>query len=67
VPARKDAVAIDDAILEVTRRWLVERLKEGLLQRSRNKIDLDERILVFTGQTNLVERDRIKIAFNAPF
>ena len=24
-------------------------------------------ILVFTGQTSLVERDRIKIAFNAPF
>ena len=50
-----------------TRRWLVERLKEGLLQRSRNKISLDGRILVFSGQTSLVERDRIKIAFNAPF
>ncbi|PDT12930.1 DISARM system SNF2-like helicase DrmD [Rhizobium sp. M1] len=50
-----------------TRRWLVERLKEGLLKRSRNKIDLDNRILVFTGQTSLEERDRIKIAFNAPF
>jgi ERCC4-related helicase len=50
-----------------TRRWVVERLKEGLLQRSRNKVDLDGRILVFTGQTSLVERDRIKIAFNAPF
>ena len=50
-----------------TRRWLVERLKEGLLQRTRNKIDLDKRILVFTGQTSLEERDRIKIAFNAPF
>ena len=49
-----------------TRRWLVERLKEGLLQRS-PKIDLDKRILVFTGQTSLDERDRIKIAFNAPF
>ena len=50
-----------------TRRWLVERLKEGLLQRSRNRINLDGRILVFTGQTSLDERDRIKIAFNAPF
>ncbi|MEE7506812.1 DISARM system SNF2-like helicase DrmD [Methylobacterium mesophilicum] len=50
-----------------TRRWLVERLKEGLLQRSRGAIDLDGRILVFTGQTGLEERDRIKIAFNAPF
>ena len=50
-----------------TRRWLVERLKEGLLQRSRNRVDLDRRILVFTGQTSLEERDRIKIAFNAPF
>ncbi len=50
-----------------TRRWLVERLKEGLLQRSRSKVNLDGRILVFTGQTSLDERERIKIAFNAPF
>lgn len=50
-----------------TRRWSVERLKEGLLQRSQNGIGLDGRILVFTGQTSLIERDRIKIAFNAPF
>jgi hypothetical protein len=50
-----------------TRRWLVERLKEGLLQRSGGKIDLDKRILVFTGQTGLDERDRIKIAFNDPY
>jgi hypothetical protein len=50
-----------------TRRWLVERLKEGLLQRSRGCVDLSGRILVFTGQTTLEERDRIKIAFNAPF
>ena len=50
-----------------TRRWLVERLKEGLLQRSRGRADLNGRILVFTGQTSLEERDRIKIAFNAPF
>ena len=50
-----------------TRRWLVERLKEGLLQRSDGHIDLEKRILVFTGQTSLDERDRIKIAFNAPF
>lgn len=50
-----------------TRRWLVERLKEGLLQRSNGKIDLTSRISVFTGQTSLEERDRIKIEFNAPF
>ncbi len=52
---------------EDTRRWLVDRLKEGLLQRSDGKIDLEKRILVFTGLTSLDERDRIKIAFNAPF
>ncbi|MGJ5206127.1 DISARM system SNF2-like helicase DrmD [Bradyrhizobium sp. HKCCYLR20261] len=52
---------------EDTRRWLVERLKEGLLQRSAGRVDLDGRILNFTGQTSLAERDRIKIAFNAPF
>jgi ERCC4-related helicase len=52
---------------EDTRRWLVERLKEGLLQRSIGRIDLEGRILNFTGQTSLEERDRIKIAFNAPF
>jgi len=50
-----------------TRRWLGERLKEGLLQRSGVRVELDGRILVFTSQTSLVERDRIKIAFNAPF
>lgn len=50
-----------------TRRWLVDRLKEGLLSLSDGKIDLDDRISVFTGQTSLEERDRIKIAFNAPF
>jgi ERCC4-related helicase len=50
-----------------TRRWLVERLKEGLLSRSKGRVELDGRILVFTGQTSLEERDRIKIAFNAPF
>lgn len=50
-----------------TRRWVVERLQEGLLQRSRNRLDLAGRILVFTGQTSLDERERIKIAFNAPF
>lgn len=50
-----------------TRRWLVERLREALLQRSASRVDLDGRILVFTGQTSLEERDRIKIAFNAPF
>ena len=50
-----------------TRRWLVNCLKEGLLKRSGGHIDLDDRILVFTGQTSLEERDRIKIAFNAPF
>ncbi|MGT2503858.1 DISARM system SNF2-like helicase DrmD [Bradyrhizobium guangxiense] len=52
---------------EDTRRWLVERLKEGLVQRSNNRIDLEGRIFSFTGQTSLEERDRIKIAFNAPF
>jgi superfamily II DNA or RNA helicase len=52
---------------EDTRRWLVDRLKEGLLQRSGGRLDLDGRILVFTGQTSLEERDRIKLAFNAPF
>ncbi len=52
---------------EDTRRWLVERLREGLLQRSAGRVDLDGRILNFTGQTSLAERDRIKIAFNAPF
>lgn len=50
-----------------TRRWLVSRLEEGLLQRSRGQVDLKGRILTFTGQTSLEERDRIKIAFNAPF
>ena len=52
---------------EDTRRWLLERLKEGLLQRSTGRVELDGRILNFTGQTSLEERDRIKIAFNAPF
>ena len=52
---------------EDTRRWLVDRLKEGLLQWSGGAVELDGRILVFTGQTSLEERDRIKIAFNAPF
>jgi ERCC4-related helicase len=52
---------------EDTRRWLVERVKEGLLQRSIGRVELDGRILNFTGQTSLEERDRIKIAFNAPF
>jgi ERCC4-related helicase len=52
---------------EDTRRWLVERVKEGLLQRSAGRVDLDGRILNFTGLTSLEERDRIKIAFNAPF
>ncbi|MET4739474.1 ERCC4-related helicase [Bradyrhizobium japonicum] len=52
---------------EDTRRWLVERLKEGLLQRSIGRADLEGRIVNFTGQTSLDERDRIKIAFNAPF
>ncbi len=50
-----------------TRRWLVERLKEGLLHRSGGAVDLDGRVLVFTGQTSLEDRERIKIAFNAPF
>lgn len=50
-----------------TRRWLVEQLKDGLQDLSNGKIDLDGRIVSFTGQTSLEERDRIKIAFNAPY
>jgi ERCC4-related helicase len=50
-----------------TRRWLVERLSEGLLERSKGKVDPAGRIVSFTGQTTLEERDRIKIQFNAPF
>ncbi len=50
-----------------TRRWLVERLEEGLLRRSGGRVDHRGRLLVFTGQTSLAERDRIKIAFSAPF
>lgn len=50
-----------------TRRWLVDRLKEGLGDRSKGRLDLDGRIVSFTGQTSLDDRDRIKIAFNAPF
>ncbi len=50
-----------------TRHWLVERLKEGLLRATDGRIEIDGRIRVFTGQTSLEERDRIKIAFNAPF
>lgn len=49
-----------------TRRWLVEQLK-GELEQLGGKIDLDGRIVSFTGQTSLEERDRIKIAFNAPY
>lgn len=50
-----------------TRRWVVERLEEGLLQRTKGKIDLAGRIVSFTGRTSLDERDRIKQDFNAPF
>lgn len=50
-----------------TRRWLVEQLREGLEELSNGKIDLEGRIVSFTGQTSLDERDRIKIAFNAPY
>lgn len=50
-----------------TRRWLVEQLRGELEQLSGGKVDLDGRIVSFTGQTSLEERDRIKIAFNAPY
>lgn len=50
-----------------TRRWLVDQLRDGLEELSNGKIDLDGRIVSFTGQTSLEERDRIKIAFNAPY
>lgn len=50
-----------------TRRWVVERLEEGLSQRSAGKIDLAGRIVSFTGRTSLDERDVIKQRFNAPF
>ncbi|WP_413990552.1 DISARM system SNF2-like helicase DrmD [Labrys okinawensis] len=50
-----------------TRRWVVERLEEGLLQRTKGRADLSGRIVSFTGHTSLDERDRIKQNFNAPF
>ncbi|TGP86583.1 ATP-dependent helicase [Mesorhizobium sp. M2D.F.Ca.ET.223.01.1.1] len=50
-----------------TRRWVVERLEEGLSERSRGRIDLSGRIVSFTGRTSLYERDIIKEHFNAPF
>lgn len=50
-----------------TRRWLVERLSEGIADRANNKADLEGRIVSFTGQTSLDERDKIKVQFNAPF
>jgi superfamily II DNA or RNA helicase len=50
-----------------TRRWLVEQLEEGLLRRTRNQVDLNGRIVSFSGRTSLDERDRIKSDFNAPF
>lgn len=49
---------------EDTRRWLEQRLREALASRG---ADCDERIAIFTGQTTLEERDRIKRNFNAPF
>nr|WP_015063331.1 DISARM system SNF2-like helicase DrmD [Paracoccus marcusii]AFQ90330.1 hypothetical protein [Paracoccus marcusii] len=49
---------------EDTRRWLVAALKSGLAARG---VDDSKRLAVFTGQTGLDERDRIKRAFNAPF
>lgn len=50
-----------------TRRWVVERLEEGLGERSCGRIDLAGRIVSFTGRTSLDERDAIKERFNAPF
>ena len=49
---------------EDTRRWLVRCLTEGLARRG---ADVDGRVLVFTGQTSIDERDHIKRGFNAPF
>jgi len=46
---------------------VIERLEEGLGQRSRGRIDLAGRIVSFTGRTSLDERDAIKDRFNAPF
>lgn len=50
-----------------TRRWVVDRLEEGLSERSRGRIELTGRIVSFTGRTSLDERDVIKERFNAPF
>lgn len=50
-----------------TRRWAVERLEEGLLARTNGRLDLQGRIVSFTGRTSLDDRDRIKHDFNAPF
>ncbi|WP_419694411.1 DISARM system SNF2-like helicase DrmD [Mesorhizobium muleiense] len=50
-----------------TRRWVVERLEVGLSERCRGRIDLNGRVVSFTGRTSLDERDAIKQRFNAPF
>lgn len=50
-----------------TRRWVVERIEEGLIQRTKGRVDLTGRIVSFTGRTSLDDRDRIKQDFNAPF
>ncbi|WP_221983886.1 DISARM system SNF2-like helicase DrmD [Rhizobium laguerreae] len=50
-----------------TRRWVVERLEEGLLERTKGRVDVAGRIVSFTGRTSLDDRDRIKQDFNAPF
>ena len=49
---------------EDTRKWLVEVLREGLARRGADEAG---RIEIFTGQTSVDQRDRIKRAFNAPF
>ena len=52
---------------EATRRWLVQCLEEGIENRSGGKADANSRIQVFSGQTSMDDRERIKFAFNAPF
>ena len=49
---------------EDTRRWLVERLTEGLEERG---VDVEDRFLVFSGETSRERRESIKDAFNGDF
>lgn len=52
---------------EDTRRWLVERLGEGILRRTKGKADLHARVEILNGHTRPDERERIKQEFNAPY